>query len=394
MALSKIDVANMLTGATPVANGGTAATTFAGAGLSKRPNAKPLWYNGNMQVSQRGDSTGVTNGNSDYYACDRYKFNEDGTMSAVLTITQKTLTSGNAFTTDGHTRALKYDVTTADTSVANDIYARIEQRFEKQDLQVLKKGTSNAEKVTLAFWVKATVTGTNVVEFQDQANTRHCCATYTISSSDTWEHKVITFAADTSTGDPFGTGNGLAANINFVLQAGSNYTSGTLATAWADSVDANRAAGHNSNHFSSTSNNFHLTGIQLEVGEYTSSTLPPFQHESFEENVARCLRYFEKRCNVTEAIITPAQCVSATKAMAGLHCTEKRAVPSVTLGACILITATNGSAGSVTSTSIGAFSSTGGRFDANIDSSNLTAGNITYFQPNSTTDGVTFNAEL
>ena len=292
MALSKIDVANMLTGVTPVANGGTAATTFAGAGLSKRPNAKPLWYNGNMQVSQRGDSTGVTNGNSDYYACDRYKFNEDGTMSAVLTITQETLTSGSAFTTDGHTRALKYDVTTADTSVANDIYARIEQRFEKQDLQVLKKGTSNAEKVTLAFWVKATVTGTNVVEFQDQANTRHCCATYTISSSDTWEHKVITFAADTSTGDPFGTGNGLAANINFVLQAGSNYTSGTLATAWADSVDANRAAGHNSNHFSSTSNNFHLTGIQLEVGEYTSSTLPPFQHESFEENVARCQRYF------------------------------------------------------------------------------------------------------
>ena len=246
MALSKIDVANMLTGLVPNDN------------TIRRPSAKPIWFNGNMQVSQRGDATGVTN-NSAYHACDRYKFNEDGTMTAVLTITQETLTSGSAFTTGGHTRALKYDVTTADTAVANDIYARIEQRFEKQDLQVLKKGTANAEKVTLAFWVKATVTGTNVVEFQDQVNTRHCCATYTISSSDTWEHKVITFAADTSTGDPFGTGNGLAANINFVLQAGSNYTSGTLATAWADSVDANRAAGHNSNHFSSTSNNFHLT---------------------------------------------------------------------------------------------------------------------------------------
>ena len=279
MALSKIDVANMLTGLVPNDN------------TIRRPNAKPLWFNGNMQVSQRGDATGVTN-NSAYHACDRYKFNEDGTMTAVLSITQETLTSGNAFTTGGHTKALKYDVTTADTAVANDIYARIEQRFEQQDLQVLKKGTANAEKVTLAFWVKATVTGTNVVEFQDQVNTRHCCATYTISSSDTWEHKVITFAADTSTGDPFGTGNGLAANINFVLQAGSNYTSGTLATAWADSVNANRAAGHNSNHFSSTSNNFHLTGVQLEVGEFTSSTLPPFQHESFEQNLARCQRYY------------------------------------------------------------------------------------------------------
>jgi len=291
MALSKIDIENMVTGETPVANGGTGQATLAAAGLS-RPNPAPLWFNGNMQVAQRGDKTGVTNGNSDYYACDRYKFNEDGTMSAVLTVTQETLTSGAAFTTGGHTRALKYDVTTADTSVGSDIYARIEQRFEKQDLQLLKKGTANAEIVTLAFWVKATVTGTNVVEFQDQTNTRHCCATYAISSSDTWEHKVVTFAADTSTGDPFGTGNGLAANINFVLQAGSNYTSGTLATAWADSVDANRAAGHNSNHFSSTSNNFHLTGIQMEVGSYSSTTLPPFQHESFVDNLSRCQRYY------------------------------------------------------------------------------------------------------
>ena len=291
MALSKVDIENMVTGETPVANGGTGQATFAAAGLT-RPNANPIWFNGNMHVAQRGEKTGITNGNSAYYACDRYKFNEDGTMSAVLTATQETLTDGAAFTTDGHTRALKYDVTTADTSVGSDIYARITQRFEKQDLQLIKKGTANAQIVTLAFWVKATVTGTNVVEFEDQTNTRHCCATYTISSSNTWEHKVVTFAADTSTGDPFGTGNGLAADINFVLQAGSDYTSGTLATSWADITAANRAAGHNSNHFSSTSNNFHLTGVQMEIGSYTSTTLPPFQHENYVDNLKRCQRYF------------------------------------------------------------------------------------------------------
>ena len=250
-----------------------------------------------MQVAQRGDSTGITNANSGYYACDRYKLNEDGTMTAILSISRETLTADEAFE-DGHTRALKYDVTTADSSVAADIYARIEQRFEKQDLQVFKKGTASAETFTLAFWVKATVTGTNVVELQDQANTRHCCGTYAISSSDTWEHKVINFAADTSTGDPFGTGSGLAMNINFVLQAGSNYTSGTLATAWADSSDANRAAGHDSNHFSSTSNNFHITGVQLEVGTYDSTSIPSFQHESYGDNLARCQRYFYKTSSV------------------------------------------------------------------------------------------------
>jgi hypothetical protein len=37
-----------------------------------------------------------------------------------------------------------------------------------------------------------------------------------------------------------------------------------------------------------------LTGVQLEVGEYTSSSLPPFQHESFGDNLARCQRYYHK----------------------------------------------------------------------------------------------------
>ena len=75
MALSKIDVANMLTGATPVANGGTAATTLAGAGL-QRPLSKPLIINGDMQVSQRTTSeTGITDNR--YSSCDRFKIEID-----------------------------------------------------------------------------------------------------------------------------------------------------------------------------------------------------------------------------------------------------------------------------------------------------------------------------
>jgi len=30
----------------------------------------------------------------------------------------------------------------------------------------------------------------------------------------------------------------------------------------------------------------------MEVGTYTSSTLPPFQHESYGDNLARCQRYY------------------------------------------------------------------------------------------------------
>ena len=52
MALSKIDVANMLTGATPVANGGTALTSGFVNGSDPRPNAKPIIINGDMAVAQ------------------------------------------------------------------------------------------------------------------------------------------------------------------------------------------------------------------------------------------------------------------------------------------------------------------------------------------------------
>jgi hypothetical protein len=44
--------------------------------------------------------------------------------------------------------------------------------------------------------------------------------------------------------------------------------------------------------FDSTDRTFFITGIQMEVGEFTSTTLPPFQHESFGDNLQRCLRYY------------------------------------------------------------------------------------------------------
>ena len=253
-----------------------------------RPNAQALIINGSMAVAQRGTSTtGVTNGGSGYITCDRMRFNESGTMGAALTITQESLTSGNAFI-NGFANAFKVDVTTADSSPDADDWSRINMRLESQDLQVFKKGTSNAEKFTLAFWVKATKTGTNTIELYDADNTRCIGGSYSISSSNTWEHKVVNFAADTT--GAFADDNGEGLRISWTLSAGSNYSSGTLPTAWGSCTSANTAAGQ-VNHFDSTSNNFHITGVQLEVGEYTSATLPPFQFESFADNLRRCHRY-------------------------------------------------------------------------------------------------------
>ena len=286
MALSKIDVANMLTGVTPLANGGTAATTLAGAGLAKRPNAKPIIINGDMAIAQRGTSaTGKTS--SGYYTCDRIQFvaNDAGTH----TVIQETSTSGNAYI-NGFAEAYRIDCTTADASVAADSALFIKYKVEGRDAQVFKKGTSNAEKFTLAFWVKSNKTGTGQVNLRDEVNTRQCSATYTISSANTWEHKICNFAADTTGALPSTNAEGFG--IEWYLAAGSNFTSGTAPTAWEAISNADSAASLNLAISGSTDNDFSLTGVQLEVGEFTSSTLPPFQFESFEDSLARCQRYY------------------------------------------------------------------------------------------------------
>jgi hypothetical protein len=274
MALSKIDVANMLTGLVPNDN------------TIRRPNSKPIIINGDMTIAQRDTSaTGKTS--SGYYTCDRIQFvaNDAGTH----TVIQETSTSGNAYA-NGFAEAYRIDCTTADASVAADSQLFIKYKVEGRDAQVFKKGTANAEKFTLAFWVKSNKTGTGQVNLRDEVNTRQCSATYTISSANTWEHKICNFAADTTGALPSTNAEGFG--IEWYLAAGSNFTSGTAPTAWEAISNADSAASLNLAISGSTDNDFSLTGVQLEVGEYTSSTLPPFQFESFGDNLARCQRYY------------------------------------------------------------------------------------------------------
>ena len=259
-----------------------------------RPNVSPIIINGNQSVSQRTTSVAMSNG---IYCTDRYKhaISNDG----AATITQESLSSGSAFT-DGFANALKIDVTTADSSLSSAQHYFIRYSIEGQDIQNIKKGTASAEKLTLAFWVKATKTGTNIVRIYTADSDRRCSVAYTVSSSDTWEKKILNFPVDT-TGTVIADDNTVGMQIDWGVAAGSNYTSGTLATAWASNTSANDFVGQ-VNNLDSTSNNFHITGIQLEIGEFSSTSIPPFQHEVFTDNLKRCQRYYETTFDYGTAI--------------------------------------------------------------------------------------------
>ena len=293
-------------------------------GDEARPNVAPLWYNGDMAVSQRATSTtGVTGSGTDgYKASDRmYMYmNNIGTW----TFAQESLTSGNAYNA-GFSKAFRVDCTTADASPASTDQFWIGMKFEGQDLQLIRKGTSSAQKMTLAFWVKSNKTGTGQVYFRDTDNSRMCSGTYTISSANTWEHKVINIAADTT--GVFTNDTAESMQVQWWIDAGSNFTSGTAPTAWEADASADRCA-NNLSLADNTANDFAITGVQLEVGEYTSSTLPPFQHETYGDNLHRCQRYLSINGNntaITGSCNGSAQFNSATLYIP----TPMRATPSV-----------------------------------------------------------------
>ena len=247
------------------------------ANVTNNLSNRNLIINGAMQVAQRGDTASVTDG---YGGCDRFKFNRSG--AAVVTLKQDT---GN--TTQGFAKAQRIDVTTADSSLAASDYALLSYRFEGQDLQQLKKGTANAQQVTLSFYIKSPKTGTHIVELVDQSNSgRHVNKSYTVSSADTWEKKTVTFPMETS--NTITNDNARRMDLNWWLAAGSTYSSGTLQTSWGADTDANRAVGQ-VNTMDNTSNDIYITGVQLEVG----SVATDFEHRSFAQELNLCKRYFQ-----------------------------------------------------------------------------------------------------
>ena len=278
---------------------------------------KNLIINGAMNVAQRGTVTGADDG--DYGGPDRFAMRESSAL--VVTMSQ----DSSVPTGQGFNNSMKLDVTTADSSVASGDYAYLGYRFEGQDLQSIKKGTSEAVPITLSFWIKTTITGTYVIQLYDNDTSggRHISKSYTVSSADTWEKKTITFAGDTT--GALDDDNAYSLQIYWWLLAGTDFTSGTLATSWASFTLANAAVGQ-VNAVNSTSNNIYITGVQMEIGEKATE----FEHEPFETTLRKASRYYTKIArtdNQTCHIVCYAQ--TAQVARASFH-VPMRTTPSIT----------------------------------------------------------------
>jgi hypothetical protein len=270
--------------------------------------------NGAMQVAQRATSvTGIAA--STYATVDRWK-TAIGNTAGRLTQTQTAITdlSGFGFAT-------KLECTTADTSIAADETLMFHQRFEGQDLQQLKKGTSDAEKITVSFFVKGNASATYTCELQDTDNSRFNSQEFSVTTNFT--RVILTFVADTT--GALTNDNALSFQLNIHLHAGSTFTGGSHTdNVWH--TTANQRVGDNqTSFFDSTDRTFFITGVQMEVG----SQATPFEHRSFGEELALCQRYYE-----LIGVGQPAKANSTTGIWCGMQFkTQKRASPSMSLTA-------------------------------------------------------------
>ena len=247
------------------------------------PTNRNLVINGAMQVAQRGTSaSSITN--SGYRTVDRFQFVPLGG-----TWTESVESDGP--TGSGFTKSAKWLCTTAKASLAATDRVWLSYSLEGQDCQRIAKGTTGAQQLALSFWVKSNVTGTYVVQFEDTDNGRAVALSYSVAASDTWERKTLTFPADAS--GTLANDNGESLRLLFWLAAGTNFTSGTLATTWAAQTAANRAVGQ-TNLAAATNNYWQITGVQLETGPVAT----PFEFEPYEATLRKCQRYYQKSYNV------------------------------------------------------------------------------------------------
>ena len=237
--------------------------------------------NGAMQVAQRGTSSGtggVGASNGVYPTVDRFIF-EAGNTAGRLTMTQETISDLSGFT-----KAIKLDCSTADTSIAADEFLMLGQRFEGQDLQQLKKGTSDAEKVTVSFYVKGNANATYTLELRDNDNSRSNSQEFSVTTS--WNRVSMTFDGDTS--GALDNDNALSLKCNIWLHGGSTYTGGTHTSNTWHGTTNQRVGDNQTSFFDSTDRTFFVTGWQMELG----SVATPFEHRSFGEELALCQRYY------------------------------------------------------------------------------------------------------
>ena len=323
--------------------------------------------NGNMAISQGAAAAtitpAVTSAYATNYPVDRFEVIV-GAASKLTTAQSSTAATGFNFSTL---------ITSSSSYTVGDgeVFA-IRHKIEGFNTSDLAFGTVNAQKITLSFWVRSSVTGTFGGSIQNSAANRSYPFEYTINVIDTFEYKTITIPGDTS-GTWIGATNGIGLTVNFGLGVGVTY-SGT-ANAWAGADY--RSATSATSVVAANLRTFYITGVQVEKG----STATSFDYRPYTNELQLCQRYFYRVTGATGGYSTfgSGQAMSTTQGRISVHYpVTMRATPTISYTGTVYLTDSGANGITVTSIITQYGSESGGMLAVGV-ASGLTAGNATLF---------------
>jgi hypothetical protein len=237
-----------------------------------------LIINGAMNVWQRGTAqTTVATGVG--FLADRWQVATAG--SAQLTQEQSTDSP------PGFTYSLKVSPSVTDTLVSTE-QMHVMQHIEAQNLTFLNWGSNDGIPITITFWAKSSDTSNKCLWLYAQDAGDHIARQFNCKQANTWEK--FTFTIPPNPGGVINNDNGSGLYVRIILDAGASAANGSLPETWTNLTSAGRYGTLEPGFAESTSNEFYLTGVQVEAGKNATD----FEYRSYGEELALCQRYFER----------------------------------------------------------------------------------------------------
>jgi len=242
--------------------------------------------NGEMQVAQRGTSFSP-NSTAQIYTLDRFQHVATTGVAFDCTVTQ------DSSAPVGFSKSYKVTPDAADTPSGGG-NGTIRTKIEGQDVQDLAYGGSDAKKVTVSFYAKSASQNNGhqytfqLRHFATDGTQRSINAPFTITSS--FQRFTFSFIGDTAV--DIINSSALGMELCWQLAAGPDDIT-SQHTTWVTTNLFTCVTGQ-SNFMSSTSNEFYLTGVQLEVDHSGLGVATDFEHRSFAEELELCKRYYQE----------------------------------------------------------------------------------------------------
>jgi hypothetical protein len=282
------------------------------AKIAGQINFKNLIINGDMSIDQRNSGSSITPTNGQY-GVDRWQ--------NAVNVSSKYSIQQVSDAPTGFVYSNKVTSLSAYSIGAGEL-AGLRQYIEGYNITKLDWGTSDAQTVTLSFWVKSSLTGDFGVTVGND-NGRTYGALYNISSADTWEKKSVTIEGDTS--GTWLTTNGKGISLVFALSTGSTF----LATANSWNASTSYGVTGQTQILATNSATWQVTGVQLEADTSASD----FEFLPYDVNLQRCERYYQLLQGFEGSMRTSVGFGCTT-----MFRTQMRSAPSVTQSGALQIT--------------------------------------------------------